>query len=128
MQKYFRIAYLIVILSTMLGTAMAYAAWYVIDKDDKVVGKLDYEPNMKELEGRNEDVVFSKTDVDLSKAEFRANKIVEHKQTQKEKDDIKAKEDIKSELSLIDKRAMRNACKELEKEGTKFTKVTCDNL
>jgi len=97
-----------------------FADWYIVDKEDRVVSKCNYQPDQKDLDSRGEVAIFVKKDIALSEAEFRGNKVVKHVKTSKE---IKAeKEQIakEQEEKLIHDRADKIAKDQLVAEGVVF--------
>jgi Skp family chaperone for outer membrane proteins len=65
--------------------AHGYSANYIVDKDENVIAKITYEPNLADLDSRGEKLVVS-DDMPLEKAEFRNKKIQEKIKSKKEKD------------------------------------------
>ena len=67
-----------------LGFGVSEASWYVIDANNKVIVKCEYEPDTKDLKSRNEFAVFANQDVPLFEAEYRNSKIIRHTKTASE--------------------------------------------
>lgn len=106
----------------------AYAVNYIVDKDNNVIAKIDYEPNAKELEARQEVVIRSDLDLELQEAEYRGNKIAKKKKTQAEKDNDTKETEKQQEIRLIKRRADKIAYDQLKAEGVVFKHVTDQNF
>jgi len=108
--RYFLILFLLI-------STPAFANWYIVNIDNEVIAKCEYEPNAKDLESRNEIAEYSEEDISLTEVEYRGNKIKKHVKTAKE---IKADEDLKVEREkdkLINKRMHKIARDHLIEEG-----------
>ncbi len=108
----------IVLLFLMLLVARpVFADYYVVNLDNEVIAKCDYQPDTKDLESRNEIAVFIEEDIALEEAEYRGSKLVKHVKTAGE---IQAEEDKEVERarhSLIMERMVKIAETELIAEG-----------
>ncbi len=98
----------------------SYATNYIIDINNNVIARINYEPNIKELEDRQETLVRSDLDLQLSEAEYRGNKIVKRKKTSSETKVETENIEKNEELNLITKRANKIAYEELKAEGVIF--------
>ena len=69
---------------TCLMVGVSEASWYVVDADNKVIVKCEYEPDAKDLKSRNEIAVFSEEEIPLREAEYVKGKITRHIKTSSE--------------------------------------------
>lgn len=106
----------------------AYAVNYVIDKDNNVIAKINYEPSAAELEARQETLIRSDIDVELQEAEYRGNKIAKKKKTQAEKDKDALESEKQQEMRLIKRRADKIAYEQLKAEGVIFKHIKDENF
>ena len=105
----------------------AFASWYIINSDHKVVGRADYLPNEDELESWKEFAIFDTRDIPLKDVEFRNNRIVVHTETSDEKQTREDEDERAKELAKIRSRTVKNTCEELEKEGVIFNQIKCSD-
>lgn len=105
-----------------------FAANYIVDKDNNVIAKIDYEPNAAELEARQETLIKSTLDLELPEAEYRGNKISKKKKTQAEKDNDTEEAEKQSEIRMIKRRADKIAYEQLKAEGVVFKHVKDQNF
>lgn len=101
----------------LLISVPAFAEYYVINIDNEVIAKCKYQPDIKDLESRNEIAIFSEKDIPLNEVEYRGNKLKKHVKT---KGEIQAEEKIKkiqAEEKLITERMRKIAREQLESEG-----------
>ncbi len=82
--KYFLVLFLLI-------STPAFADWYVINIDNDVIAKCNYQPDTADLESRNEVAVYVTENISLEEAEYRGNKIVKHVKTA---DEIEAEEEV----------------------------------
>lgn len=111
------------IICCLLFIAPVQAAWWVIDIDNNIVAKCNYEPDAVDLGSRNETAIWTEDDIVFDEAEYRGSKIVKHVKTQAEKDADKIKEEKESEEALINERMKKIAMDELIAEGVEFKHV-----
>jgi len=102
--KYFLILFLLI-------STPAFANWYIVNIDNEVIAKCEYEPNAKDLESRNEIAEYSEEDISLTEVEYRGNKIKKHVKTAKE---VKVE---REKDKLINKRMHKIARDQLIEEG-----------
>ena len=88
-----------------LTTCTSEASWYVIDANNKVNVKCEYEPDTKDLKSRNEFAVFVNQDIPLFEAEYRNSKIIRHTKTASEILEEKKKEEEGAEEILINEKS-----------------------
>ena len=108
---------ILILVLFFLMMPIAFAEWYVVNIDNEVIAKCDYQPDTADLESRNEIAVFIEEDIALEEAEYRGNKIKKHVKTAKEikdEEDLKAKRDRNSKIS---KRMRKIAEDQLIAEG-----------
>lgn len=118
----------LICLIVLLGSTLAYGDYYIVNEENKVVGRTKYKPSKKDLDTRNEIAIYSKEVIDLKEIEYRAGKVVKHKKTSKE---LKAESDSQesvSELQMINKRVLHDACVALEADGFTFTHINCKDF
>jgi hypothetical protein len=96
-------AYILMFLMLFTGSAMAGNC--IVDKDNNVVAKISYAPNIKDLESRGDAVVKCADDIVIGDADFRNNKVVKHVKTKKELDAISQIENDKQSKKLKRKSA-----------------------
>ena len=95
--------YFLIILFLIAARA-SFAEFYIVNKDNEVIGVAQYEPSKKDLDTRQEISVFSSDKIDLSKSEYRSGKIVEHVKTKaelKEEKDISDNVKKESDLKIV---------------------------
>lgn len=119
---------LLTVLFILIGAVWASADFYIVDSDNKVVAKTNYQPSQQELDSRGEIAVFTKDDVELMEAEYRNGKIVKHEKTTNELKVEKEHKDKNDEMSLIRRRALYDACLSLEAEGVIFKQIKCKDF
>lgn len=98
----------------------SYAINYIIDINNNVIAKINYEPNLDELSARQETLVRSDLDLNLQEAEYRGNKIVKRVKTSDEVKEDSDEVERNEELRLITRRANKIAYEELKAEGVIF--------
>lgn len=113
----------VVIIVSLVVTAYAQSWLYLVNLENKVVAKLDYSPDQKELTARNLIAVRSETDVALHEAEYRGGRIVKRVVTTEEKNEELAALARQEEEELIARRSLFNAYTELVNEGVTFNYV-----
>ena len=106
-----------IFISLMLVCTVSFSANCIIDKDDNVVAKINYDPDIADIETRGEAVVDCSDDIVIGDADFRNNKIQKHVKTQKEKDDDAEAEEINAESIVILKKMKDMAIEQLKAEG-----------
>ena len=68
---------IVLVLVFIFGLSInVFADWYVVNQNDEVVVKCDYQPDTADLESRNEIAIYMEEDISLLDAEYRGNKIV----------------------------------------------------
>lgn len=72
---------ILLIISSCLLFRISEASWYVVNSDNKVIVKCEYEPDTKDLESRKEFSVYTKEDIPLSEARYKQGKIIRHIKT-----------------------------------------------
>lgn len=77
---------IIMILLFLFISPVAFASNCIVDKDNNVVSKISYSPNIEDIESRQEHVVKCADDIQIGDADFKNNKVVKHVQTKVEKD------------------------------------------
>jgi hypothetical protein len=114
------------IVLTFIAILMAHtasASWYIFKNDTyECVGKTSYEPDINDLNSRNEFAFFSKKDMTIDRLEFFNNDIRKRAETSDEKEQRKAEAAAAEEQKIINKRIMYLATKSLEDEGVKLKK------
>jgi hypothetical protein len=114
--------YLIIVLM-LLMTTPCFAAFYIVNSENKIIAIIDYEPDKKDLESRNEIAVFSKDNIAIDMAEYRGGKIVTHKDTAEEKLAKDKKAEKNSEEAMIHERMEKMAYEQLIAEGKSFKHI-----
>lgn len=100
-----------------LALNISEASWYVIDANNKVVVKCEYEPNTKDLQSRNETAVLSKEDIPLLESEYRNGKVTRRVKTSAEIAEENKKKDEEADRKLIDEKLKTMAIEKLKSEG-----------
>ncbi len=97
-----RYLFMAIILSIFCIEGLAHAKWYTFDENNQAIAKTQYEPDVQDLNLRNEFAVFSKSDIRLTKAEYRGGKVKAKIKSQSDKDaeDAKAVHDAKHEADF----------------------------
>lgn len=99
--------------------------WYVLDKNNTIVGKVEEEPkNVTSLESREEKLVQSDLDLKIEDAVISKGAIKERKKSDEEEQVDKAKEEFAAEDLLIYRRARKLAVDSLIAEGKVFKRVS----
>lgn len=106
-----------ILIALFLITPLASANWYVVNIDNEVIAKCDYQPDTKDLESRDEIAVFSEEDIELIEVEYRGNKIKKHIKTASEIQEEEAKQVERERHSLIMERMVKIAETKLIAEG-----------
>ena len=106
-----------ILLCLILMTGIAQASWYVVNIDNEITSKCEYQPDYKDLESRNEIAVFNEDGISLMEAEYRSGKIVKHIQTASELALEQEQIEIQSESLLINKKMKDIAITALEESG-----------
>lgn len=75
---------LILMIPFLIICTTASAFYYIVNTDNVVIGRSDYQPDQSDLQLRNEITVFSNADISLDQAEYRNGKIVVHTKTASE--------------------------------------------
>jgi hypothetical protein len=70
----------------ILVPSVALAGNCIIDKDENVVAKIEYVPDLKDLDSRNEFVVKCDDDIVIGDADYKNKKVVKRVKTKKELD------------------------------------------
>ncbi|MFH1440654.1 MAG: hypothetical protein ABIH18_01225 [Candidatus Omnitrophota bacterium] len=93
------------------------ASWYVVDANNKVVVKCEYEPDTKDLQFRNETAVFSKEDISLQEARYHNGKITRRVKTPTEIAEENKKNDEEADRKIINEKLKAMAIEKLKSEG-----------
>ncbi len=89
---------------TCLTAGVSEASWYVVDADKKVVAKCEYQPDVKDLEPRHENAVFSLEDISLIEAEYRDGRITRYIKTPSEVAEDNKRKERESEDALLEEK------------------------
>lgn len=108
--KYFLVLFLLI-------STPAFAGFYIVNIDNAVIAKCNYQPDIKDLESRNEIAVFIEEDIPLEDAEYRGNKIKKHVKTATEIQAEVDKQKERAKEKLIRDRMKKIAMDELIAEG-----------
>jgi len=100
-----------------LALNISEASWYVVDANNKVVVKCEYEPDTKDLQSRNETAVFSKEEIPLPDAEYSNGKITRRVKTLAEIAEENKEKDKEADRKLIDEKLKAMAIEKLKSEG-----------
>jgi len=106
-----------ILICLLLMVSIAQASWYVVNIDNEVIVKCEYQPDFKDLESRNEIAVFSEDAIEFSEAEYRSGKIVKHIQTASELALEQEQIEKQAENLLINKKMKDIAITALEESG-----------
>lgn len=71
------IVLILFVLISLGAVSGAEASWYVVNADNQVVVKCEYEPDQADLHSRKESAVFSNEDIPLTEAEYANGKIIQ---------------------------------------------------
>lgn len=100
-----------------LGISISEASWYVVDANNKVIVKCEYEPDANDLQSRNETAVFSKEEIPLQEAEYHNGKITRRVKTPAEIEEESRRKTEETERKLIDEKLKAMAIEKLKSEG-----------
>lgn len=115
---------LLILLSFMLYGTIAHADyWYIFDSSNRAVAIIDYEPDRKDLQTRNEFVFKSDKKIDIKEVEFFDNDVRVRLKSQEERNSAKTAEDVTSEMAVVYHLMFENAYMSAIKKGYQF-----DNL
>lgn len=121
---------LLIFAIVFLAFNISEASWYVVDANNKVVVKCEYGPDTKDLQSRNETVIFSKEDISLQEAEYYNGKITRRVKTPVEIAEENKKKDEEADRKLINDKLKAMAIEKLKSEGKilKSYKENTDNV
>jgi len=113
----------LILLGAILFCTNVQASYYIVDNENRVVGKADYIPDATDLESRKEVAIYSDLQLDISNAEYRAGKLVEKVIGEDEKEDNRKRESRDKEMKKIENRALKMAYEALKAEGVNFKEI-----
>lgn len=116
--KYFFLAFSLILTATPVS-----ADWYIFNKDNQCIGKVQYKPDAKDLESREEFSFYSEKDMSIKKLEYFNNDIRETPKTSEDRESDRISKEIKEEQELIRNRADKEAYDALKAEGVTFKHI-----
>ena len=105
------------VLFLLISSIPAFADFYVVNLDNEVIANCKYQPDIKDLESRDEIAIFSKKDIPLEEVEYRGGKIVKHVKTASEIQEEESKRLERERHILIMERVIKIAEDQLIAEG-----------
>ncbi len=95
-----RYLFILIILSVFCFEGIVHAKWYTFNEDNKAIALTKYEPDVNDLNSRNEFAVFSNANIKLRQAEYRGGKVKVRIKSQAEKDSDAAKATHEAEHAI----------------------------
>lgn len=114
---------ILIMILLMVFPTLVFADFYIVDSDNNIIGKVQYQPDQKDLDTRKEIAVYSKDDIQLGNAEYRNGKIVKHVKTAKESKVSDELDKKQGERDLVRHKMMKMAYEQMKAEGFVFKYV-----